>query len=51
VFEGMMGMVLVQEDDELCEIIIYYFSQKLVIPELKYSHIGKLALVVIHAVQ
>jgi hypothetical protein len=46
-----IGMVLVQEDDELHEHIIYYLSQNLVGPELKYSHVEKLALVVVHAVQ
>jgi hypothetical protein len=46
-----IGMVLVQEDDELHEHIIYYLSQNLVLPELKYSHFEKLDLVVVHAVQ
>jgi hypothetical protein len=49
--EGMVGMVLVQEDDELHEHIVYYLSRNLVGPELKYSHVEKLALVVVHAVQ
>jgi hypothetical protein len=44
-------MVLVQEDDELHEHIVYYLSRNLVNPELKYSHVEKLALVVIHEVQ
>jgi hypothetical protein len=44
-------MVLVQEDDELREHVIYYLSRNLVGPELKYSHVEKLALVVVHAVQ
>ena len=51
VFKGMVGMVLVQEDDHLHEYIIYYLSRNLVGPELKYSHVEKLALVVVHAVQ
>jgi hypothetical protein len=50
-FEGTIGMVLVQEDDELREHIVYCLSQNLVGHELKYSHVEKLALVVIHAVQ
>jgi hypothetical protein len=37
-------MVLVQEDDELHEHVIYYLSQNLVGPELNYSHVEKLAL-------
>jgi hypothetical protein len=49
--EGTIGMVLVQEDDELHEHVIYYLSQNLVGPELKYSHVEKLALAVVHAVQ
>jgi hypothetical protein len=44
--EGTVGMVLVQEDDELHEHVVYYLSQNLVGPELKYSHVEKLALVV-----
>jgi hypothetical protein len=44
-------MVLVQEDDELHEHIVYYLSRNLVGPELKYSHVEKLALAVVHAVQ
>jgi hypothetical protein len=51
VFEENIGMVLVQEDDELHEHVIYYLSQNLVGPELKYSHVEKLALVVVHVVQ
>ena len=46
-----IGMVLVQEDDELHEHIIYYLSQNLVSPELNYSHVEKLALATIHTVQ
>jgi hypothetical protein len=49
--EETIGMVLVQEDDELHEHVIYYLSQNLVGPELKYSHVEKIALVVIHTVQ
>jgi hypothetical protein len=44
-------MVLVQEDDELCEHIIYYLSRNLVGPKLNYSHVEKIALAVVHAVQ
>ena len=49
--EETIGMVLVKEDDELCEHVIYYLIRNLVDPELKYSHVEKLALVVVHAVQ
>jgi hypothetical protein len=44
-------MVLVQEDDLLLEYVIYYLSQGLVGPELNYSHIEKLVLAAVHAVQ
>jgi hypothetical protein len=44
-------MVLVQEDDELKENVIYYLSHGLVGHELKYSHIEKMTLVSLHDVQ
>jgi hypothetical protein len=44
-------MVLVQEDDELHEHVIYSLSRNLVGPELKYSHVEKLYLVIVHAFQ
>jgi hypothetical protein len=50
-FEETIAMVLVQEDDELCENIIYYISRNLVGLEIKYSHVEKIDLVVIHATQ
>jgi hypothetical protein len=46
-----IGMVIVQEDDELHEHVIYYISQNLVGPELNYSHVEKIALAVVHTVQ
>jgi hypothetical protein len=49
--EEKIGMVLVQKDDELHEHAIYYLSQNLVGPELKYSHVEKLALATVHSVQ
>lgn len=51
VVESTIGMVLVQEDDALCEHVIYYLSRGLVGPKLRYSPIEKLALAVFHAVQ
>ena len=44
-------MVLVQEDDELHEHVIYYLSQNLIYAEIHYSHLEKLALATSHAVQ
>jgi hypothetical protein len=49
--ESTIGMVLVQEDDLLSEYVIYYLSRGLVGLELNYSHIEKLALAAVHAVQ
>jgi hypothetical protein len=44
-------MFLFQEDDEICDHVIYYLSKKLVDIELKYSNVEKLALVVVHSVK
>jgi hypothetical protein len=49
--ESTIGMVLVQEDDSFSEYVIYYLSWGLVGLELNYSHIEKLALAAVHAVQ
>jgi hypothetical protein len=49
--EGTIGMVLIQEDDDLHEHTIYYLSQNLISPELKYSHVENLSLEASHAVQ
>jgi hypothetical protein len=51
VSEETIGMVLVQEDDELYKHVIYYLSQNLVGPEHNYSHVENLALAAIHTVQ
>ena len=45
-----IGVVLVQEDDDLQEHVIYYLSRALVGPKLKYSHIENLALAVAYDV-
>ena len=39
----MIGMVLVQEDEELHEHVIYYLSQNLIDAYICYSHVEKLA--------
>ena len=46
-----IGMVLVQEDEELQEHVIYYLSWNLIDTEIHYSHVEKLALATVHAVQ
>jgi hypothetical protein len=46
-----IGMVLVQEDDELYEHVIYYLSRNLVSSELNYSHVEKISLVAIHEIR
>ena len=49
--ESTIGVVLVQEDDKLVEHVVYYLSRALVGPELKYSHVEKLALAAVYVVQ
>ncbi len=44
-------MVLVQEDELGTEHVIYYLSRTVNPIELKYSHVEKLALAVVQAVQ
>lgn len=48
--ESFIGMVLVQEDDELKQHVIYYLSRGLVGSKLKYSHVEKLVLAAFHVV-
>ena len=49
--ESTIGVFLVQEDDKLQEHVIYYLSHALAGPKLKYSHVEKLALAAVYAVQ
>ena len=49
--EYTIGMVLVQEDDEHDEHVIYYLSRSLTSTEIKYQHVEKLALAAVQAVQ
>ena len=49
--ELTIGVVLVQEDEKLQENVIYYLIHALAGPELRYSHVEKLALAVVYAVQ
>ena len=50
-FDSTIGMVLVQEDEFHNEHVIYYLSQNLNPTEIKYSHVEKLALAAVQAVQ
>ena len=47
----MIGIILVQEDEELQEHVIYYLSWNLIDTEIHYSHVEKLVLATVHAVQ
>jgi hypothetical protein len=49
--ESSIDMVLVQEDDELQEHVIYYLIHSLMGPELRYSHVEKLVLENFHVIQ
>ena len=47
----MIGMVLIQEDEELHEHVIYYLSRNLIDAEISYSHVEKFDSATVHAVQ
>jgi hypothetical protein len=49
--EYTIGMVLVQEDDNHDEHVIYYLSRILSSMEVKYQHVEKLALAAVQAVK
>jgi hypothetical protein len=49
--EYTIGMVLVEEDDNHNEHVIYYLSRSLSSREIKYQHVEKLALAAVQAVQ
>ena len=49
--ESTIGVVLVQEYDKLEEHVIYYLSHASAGPELRYSHVEKLALAAVYAIQ
>ena len=49
--ESTIGVVLVQEDNKLVEHIVYYLRHALDGPELRYSHVEKLALAAVYVVQ
>ena len=39
----MVGMVLVQKDEEFHEHVVYYLSGNLIDAKIRYSHVEKLA--------
>ena len=49
--ESTIGVVLVEEDDNFQENVVYYVIHYLVGPKLRYTHVKKLALAVVYAVQ
>ena len=49
-YDSKIGIVLIQEGDDLKEHLIYYLSRSLIGSELRYSHVEKLALEVVYVV-
>ena len=49
--KSTLGVLLVQEDDNLIEHVVYYLSHDLAEPKLRYSHVEKLALAAVYTVQ
>ena len=49
--ESTIGVVLVQENNKLQEHVIYYLIHALAGLELRYSHVEKLALAAVYAIQ
>ena len=43
-------MVLVQDDDDGNEHVVYYLSQNLLDTETRYAHVDKLAFAAVHVV-
>ena len=46
-----IAMVLVQDDDDSHENVIYYLSRNLLNPEMHYAHVEKLELATVQVVQ
>ena len=49
--ESTIGVFLVEEDYKLQEHVVYYLSCALAGPELRYSHVEKLALAAMYDIQ
>ena len=50
-YQETIGIVLVQEDEELHEHVIYYLSRNLIDSEIHYTHVEKIALATVHVVK
>ena len=50
VSQEVINMVLVQEDEEIHEHVIYFLSRNLIDVDLHYTHDDKLSLATIHVV-
>ena len=48
--ESTIGVVLVQEDDEIQEHVVYYLIHTLAGLELIYSHVEKMALATVYVI-
>ena len=49
--ESTIGVVPIQEDDKIQEHVIYYLGHSLDGLEIRYSHVEKLALEAVYAIQ
>lgn len=49
--DNTIGMMLVQDDDDGHEDVVYYLNQNLFDTKTRYAHVEKLALVVVHVVR
>ena len=49
--DNIIAMVLVQNDDDDNEHVVYYLSRNLIDTETQYAHVEKLALAAVHVVQ
>lgn len=50
-YDNTISMVLVQDDDDVNEHVVYYLSQTIIDIETRYAHVEKLSLAVVHAIQ
>lgn len=50
-YDSTIAMVLVHDNDNGNEHVVYYLSQNLTDIETRYAHVEKIALAVVHVVQ